>query len=102
MPLNQQIRKAIQKKVGDEVQLRLEVDHSEYPLNTDLTACLEDDLEAGGHFYSLTPSHRNYFSKWIDSAKTDATKEKRIAMALNAHSRKMGFPEMLREQKRTL
>jgi len=102
MPLNQQIRKAIQKQTGDEVQLRLEVDHSEYPLNTDLIACLEDDPDAGGHFYSLTPSHRNYFSKWIDNAKTDATKEKRIAMAINALSRKMGFPEMLREQKKDM
>ena len=51
------------------------------------------------HFNSLAGSHRNYFSKWIDSAKTEQTKTKRIAMALSALSRGLGYPEMMREDK---
>jgi hypothetical protein len=44
-------------------------------------------------------SHQVYFSKWIESAKTNATKTKRIVMALTAFSKKQGYPEMIRENK---
>ena len=50
-------------------------------------------------FNSLAGSHRNYFSKWIDSAKTEETKAKRIAMAVSALSRNLSYPEMMREHK---
>jgi hypothetical protein len=50
----------------------------------------------------LPGSHRNYFSKWIDSAKTDATKTKRIAMAVNALSKKWGYPEMMRNSRKEI
>jgi uncharacterized protein YdeI (YjbR/CyaY-like superfamily) len=61
--------------------------------------CLNDEPAAVQYFNSLSGSHRNYFSKWISDAKTESTKTKRIAMAVSALARGLGFPEMLREQK---
>jgi uncharacterized protein YdeI (YjbR/CyaY-like superfamily) len=60
---------------------------------------LSDEPEALKFFNSLTGSHQRYFSKWIESAKGDETKAKRIAQSINAFLKKQGFPEMLREQK---
>jgi uncharacterized protein YdeI (YjbR/CyaY-like superfamily) len=50
-------------------------------------------------FSSLPKSHQNYYSKWIDSAKTLQTKTKRIVVCLTAFSKKQGFGEMMREYK---
>ncbi|HVF97457.1 MAG TPA: YdeI/OmpD-associated family protein, partial [Flavisolibacter sp.] len=51
-------------------------------------------------FESLTKGHRLYFSKWIESAKTEPTKAKRIAMAVNALAKGWGYPEMMRANKK--
>ncbi|WP_262919566.1 YdeI/OmpD-associated family protein [Niabella hibiscisoli] len=47
----------------------------------------------------MAPSHQNYFSKWIDDAKTDATKTKRIAQALFGLNNKMDYGQMIRYHK---
>jgi uncharacterized protein YdeI (YjbR/CyaY-like superfamily) len=99
MPVNAVMRKAIGKRKGAIITAMLEADDKPLQLNEDFMACLNDEPAALEHFYSLNGSHRNYFSKWIDSAKTEPTKTKRIAMALSALSRRMGYPEMIREQK---
>lgn len=99
LPLNAAMRKAIGKKQGAMVQLKIQEDKSEFVFNPDFIACLEDDPSAQKFFTSLTGSHQRYFSKWIDSAKTDATKTKRIAMAVNALARSMGYPEMIRSSR---
>nr|MBP8244154.1 YdeI/OmpD-associated family protein [Chitinophagaceae bacterium] len=51
---------------------------------------------AKAFFESLTGSHQRYFSKWIDSAKTEPTRVKRITMAVNALAKKWGYGEMIR------
>ncbi|MBN8785519.1 MAG: YdeI/OmpD-associated family protein, partial [Terrimonas sp.] len=43
---------------------------------------------------------QNYFSKWIESAKTEATRAKRIAMTVSATAKKWGYPEMIRAAKK--
>ena len=40
--------------------------------------------------------YQNYYSKWIDSAKTIETKSKRIAQCLFAFANNMDYGEMLR------
>ena len=100
LTLNADVRKRIGKKKGAMLNVKLQVDKEGYKLNEDFVACLDDAPEAKKHFDSLTGSHRNYFSKWIDAAKTEPTKIKRIAMAVNALSKKLGFPEMLRNSKK--
>lgn len=99
IPFNAVMRKGTGKRKGTMITVIIEEDKTPLQLNEDFIACLNDDPAAIKHFNSLAGSHRNYFSKWIDSAKTDETKTKRIAMAVSALSRKMGYSEMLREHK---
>ncbi|MBY0479424.1 MAG: YdeI/OmpD-associated family protein [Chitinophagaceae bacterium] len=96
--LNADIRKAIGKTKGAVVEVKLTVDNSDFIFNADFMDCLSDEPSAKQFFNSLTGSHQRYFSKWIDSAKTDLTKTKRIALAVNALSKKMGYPEMIRAE----
>jgi len=97
MALNATLRKGIGKRKGDKLRVQLEVDNKMPEISADLLECLADETAAQQFFNSLPNSHRLYISKWIESAKTAPTKAKRIAMALNALSRNMGFGEMLRE-----
>lgn len=100
MPLNAALRKGIGKKEGEKLKVSLEADEREIELSRDLMKCLKDDPQAMAFFKTLTKGHQQYFSKWIESAKTTATKTKRIVMALTAFGKKQGYPEMMRENKR--
>lgn len=93
------MRKAIGKRHGALVTIELSKDQTEYVLNALLMECLQDDPAAWNYFNSLPRSHRNYFSKWVDSAKTDQTVAKRISRIVMAMSKKQGFAEMMRESK---
>lgn len=96
IPLNAAFRKGIAKRVGAMLQVQIKVDKNEYQLNSFFIDCLADAPEAGDFFNTLTPSHKNYFSKWIDSAKTDETRDKRIAQAIYGLERKMDYGTMIR------
>jgi hypothetical protein len=95
--LNASLRKVLGKREGAMLKVSLEEDKSPFRFNQDFLACLDDEPRAKDFFLSLTGSHQRYFSKWIDDAKTDITRANRIAKAVNALARKMGYPEMLRE-----
>jgi hypothetical protein len=99
MPVNAAMRKAIGKRHGAMVKVQLIEDKSEFVFNSDLMECLNDEPDAFNFFKTLRGSHQRYFSKWIDSAKTEQTKAKRIAQAVNALAKKQGYPEMLRASK---
>jgi uncharacterized protein YdeI (YjbR/CyaY-like superfamily) len=62
-------------------------------------ACLSDEPSAKRFFQTLPGSHQRYFGKWIESAKTEQTKTKRIANAISALAKDMGYPEMMRDLK---
>lgn len=96
MAINAAMRKGIAKRTGAMITASLEPDDKKYELNADLVACLEDDPPAKAFFETLAPSHQNYFSKWIDEAKTDATKTKRIAQAIFGLNHKMDYGQMIR------
>ena len=96
MPLNAAIRKEIDKKEGAMLKVQLTEDKSEFIFNSDFMECLADEPAASAFFQSLAGSHQRYFSKWIDSAKTEPTRTKRIALAVNALAKKWGYPEMIR------
>ncbi|HEY7161735.1 MAG TPA: YdeI/OmpD-associated family protein, partial [Acidobacteriota bacterium] len=100
MPVNAGMRKAIGKKHGSMVKVELTEDKSEFVFNNDLMECLHDDPGALDFFKTLPGSHQRYFSKWIDSAKTEQTKAKRIAQAVIALAKKFGYGEMLRALKK--
>ncbi len=96
MPLNASVRKMIGKKHGAMLTVQLQEDKSEFVFNKDFIACLEDEPAAKKFFASLPGSHQRYFSKWIDDAKTEITRTKRIARSINALARNWGYPEMMR------
>jgi hypothetical protein len=100
IPINAKMRKAIGKGQGDVLTVALEFDQRYIQLNADFMRCLRDEPRALAHFKTLSGSHQRYFSKWIEEAKTIETKTKRITMAVVALSSDMGFPEMLRAQKK--
>lgn len=96
MPLNADLRKKIGKRKGAQLSVQLQVDAAPFALNADFIACLQDEPKALERFNKMPGSHQRYFSKWIDSAKTEPTKAKRIAMAVDAIARGWGFAEMYR------
>ena len=99
LPLNLAIRKGVGKTHGAMLMVQLEIDKRELELNTILLDCLADEPDAKEFFFSLTKSHQNYFSKWIESAKTDSTKAKRITQTINSLCRKQSYSEMIRSFK---
>jgi hypothetical protein len=100
LPLNATLRKAIGKGQGEKLTVCLEVDERKLPASADFMKCLRDDARAMAHFKTLSGSHQRYFSKWILEAKTTETRTRRITMAVIALAGGMGFPEMMRANKK--
>jgi Uncharacterized protein conserved in bacteria len=100
MTLNAEFRKNLRKPPGSEVLVKMEVDNREIEPPAELVECLQDEPEALAYFKSLPKGHQNYFSNWIRSAKTEPTKAKRIAAALNAFINKWDYGQMIRSMKK--
>ncbi|WP_423149494.1 YdeI/OmpD-associated family protein [Rubrolithibacter danxiaensis] len=97
MALNEKFRKGIGKRAGALVRVKLEADFEfSIKIPPDLMVCLEDDAEAFQFFNGLSKSNQSYFINWIESAKTEPTKTKRIAQTINALSKRMLFGPMIR------
>lgn len=101
MALKAEVRKGIHKNAGAILQVKLEVDN-EYKVEVpdDLKECFEFEPEALIFFNSLPKSHRDYFIKWIESAKTSETRAKRIINTVNAMLRKWTYNVMIREMRK--
>lgn len=100
IPFNATMRKATGKKVGDKLLLQIEPDTSELSVSEDLLNTLAVDEEALVQFQSLLPSHQQYFSKWVESAKTLPTKSDRLSKCLFAMQYKMDYSQMIRHFKK--
>jgi hypothetical protein len=101
MALKADIRKGIHKNAGAMLHVKLEAD-DDFKVETpaDLQECLDFEPEAYDFFNSLAKSHREYFIKWIDSAKTAETRAKRIVNTVNAMLRKWPYNVMIREMRK--
>jgi hypothetical protein len=99
LPMNNSLRKALQKKAGDKIKIQFELDERKLTLSPDLLECLKADPEASVFFKSLPPSHQQYYSKWIESAKTASTKTRRIVISIEGFNKKLGYSEMMRAYK---
>jgi hypothetical protein len=101
MALKADIRKALHKNAGAMLQVRLEEDVDfKVEMPEDLQECFDFEPETWDFFNSLPKSHREYFIKWINEAKTNETRAKRIVNTVNAMLRKWGFNVMLREMRK--
>ncbi|WP_420149132.1 YdeI/OmpD-associated family protein [Spirosoma sp.] len=97
IPINATMRRGMGKdEAGASIRVELEVDDSPIPMSADLLECLQDDPAAQKHFDTLSKSHQNYFSNWIEEAKTPVTKDDRITKSIRGLSMGMNFGEMIR------
>ena len=96
LPTNLDMRRSIRKQEGARATLEFELDTSPIELSPDLVDCLADDPSALAFFNTLPRGHQNYFSKWIESAKTTETRVKRISQAVRGLALGMGYGEMIR------
>jgi hypothetical protein len=96
MALNATMRKGTGKRKGAMLKVQLEEDKKPYELSKEFMECLQDDPDAFARFKTLPRSFQNYYSKWIESAKTEPTKTKRIALAVTSLSKGQNFSEMIR------
>lgn len=101
LPVNGSMRKQLRKEAGDVLVLDLEEDKDfRIGLPEDLEICLlEEEAVLMERFMALAPSHRNYFIKYINEAKTETTRTKRIVMTVEAMALGLDFGAMIRLDK---
>ncbi|RKD16140.1 hypothetical protein BCY91_04460 [Pelobium manganitolerans] len=97
LPLKKSILKAIKKQKGERVLLQIEEDvNYQLVIPDELRICLSDSAKAESEFFNRRESEQRYFVNWINTAKTDATKAKRIAQLIQAMELKFDFGQMIR------
>jgi uncharacterized protein YdeI (YjbR/CyaY-like superfamily) len=90
------MRKEIRKNVGATILVKLKIDKEEIKPPTELILCLKDEPKALEQYNKIANSHRLYFTRWIESAKTYETRAKRIAHAVTALAAGKDYGTMLR------
>jgi hypothetical protein len=101
MALKAEVRKGIRKNKGAMLHVKIEED-LDYKIEVpdDLKECFDFEPEAWGFFNTLAKSHRDYFIKWIEGAKTSETRAKRIVNTVNAMLRKWDYGQMIRAMRK--
>jgi len=82
--LNRAVRQEAGVEAGDSVAVRLELDTAprEVDVPEALAAALAADDEARAAFEKLAYTHRKEFARWVDEAKRDETRGRRVAKTL--------------------
>ena len=82
--LTKEVRNQIGKQPGAQVEVRVEKDEDErtVELPQELKAALENQPETLAFFEKLSYSHKREYTLWIDGAKTDETRLRRIEKTL--------------------
>jgi len=101
LSLKAELRKRIKKEAGAKVELWLE-EHQDFKMEMpdDLEWCLTDGEDLLTAFLQQPKSHQNYFIRWINEAKTEATRTKRLVMTVDAMVKKQDYGTMIRESKK--
>jgi hypothetical protein len=89
--LNRTVRKEADVEAGDTVDVKLELDTAprEVEVPEALANALAEDSKARAAFDGLAYTHRKEYARWIDEAKREETRDRRVVQAL----------EMLRQGK---
>ena len=82
--LNREVREQARVEAGDTVHVELELDTAprEVEVPQALAAALALDAEADANFARLAYTHRKEYARWIEEAKRDETRQRRVAEAL--------------------
>ncbi|WP_449436919.1 YdeI/OmpD-associated family protein [Pedobacter steynii] len=100
MALNAGIRKQLKKDLGGVLELSLEEDTTfKIEMPEDLELCLSDEPHLLKNFLKQPKSHQNWYINWLNSAKTEATRTKRIVKIVNAMDKDWDFGTMMRDGK---
>lgn len=98
--LNAPLRKKLRKELGAVLELRLEEDLDfKILMPDDLEVCLSEESQGLESFLKLPKSHQNYYINWLNSAKTEATRTKRLVKIVTAMDRDWDFGTMMRDGK---
>ncbi len=79
-----QIRKAVDKTIGDTVRVTLSRDVVERKMDTptDLAAQLATNPQAAAYFAKLAYTHQREFVRWLEGAKKPETRAHRLAQTI--------------------
>jgi Bacteriocin-protection, YdeI or OmpD-Associated/Domain of unknown function (DUF1905) len=82
--LNAEVRKAAGAEAGDTVSVELALDTAprEVAVPAALAAALKGDKAARDAFDALSYTHRKEYARWIEEAKREETRERRVGQAL--------------------
>jgi hypothetical protein len=82
--LNRDVRAGAGAEAGDTVEVTLELDTAprEVEVPEALARALAADAAAKAAFEALAFTHRKEFARWIDEAKREETRERRVAQAI--------------------
>ncbi|MHA4895463.1 YdeI/OmpD-associated family protein [Pedobacter sp. PWIIR3] len=100
LALKAELRKQLRKEAGAVLSLELEEDKDfKIEIPEDLELCFSDEPELLTGFLKMPKSHQNWYINWLNAAKTEATRTKRIVKIVSALDRGLDFGEMMREGK---
>jgi hypothetical protein len=103
LPLKASLRKQLRKEEGARLHLQLEEDKDfKVEMPEDLELCLLEDRQYLETFLSQPKGHQNYFINWLNTAKTEPTRVKRLTQIVLAMEKKLDFGAMIRSQKKEL
>jgi hypothetical protein len=82
--LNRVVRQQAGVEAGDTVEVKLELDTAPRAIELPeaLASALAEDSEARAAFDRLAYTHRKEYARWIDEAKRDETRQRRVTQAL--------------------
>jgi hypothetical protein len=82
--LNRTVRREAGVEAGDTVDVELALDTAprEVEVPAALSSALAQDSEARAAFDRLAYTHRKEYARWIEEAKRDETRERRVTQAL--------------------
>lgn len=100
MALNATIRKKLKKELGAILALVLEEDKTfKIEMPEDLELCLADEPHLMENFLKQPKSHQNWYINWLNTAKTEPTRTKRIVKIVSAMDKGWDFGTMMRDGK---
>ncbi|MNY26257.1 hypothetical protein D3C86_1600940 [compost metagenome] len=98
--LNATLRKKLKKEKGGILDVALEEDTTfKIEMPEDLELCLSDEPQLLKNFLKQPKSHQNWYINWLNSAKTEPTRTKRIVKIVSAMDKDWDFGTMMRDGK---
>lgn len=100
LALKADLRKKLKKEAGAPILVSLELDADfKIEMPQDLEICLAEEHDLLSQFIKMPKSHQNYYINWLNSAKTEPTRTKRLAMIINAMAEKLDFATMIKKSR---